>query len=407
MPAPVSVVVPARNEAATIRKVVETLLVMPDIAEVVVVDNASDDDTAVVAATAGARVVYEPQAGMGYAVRTGLAAAQHDWVMKIDADLDKFDIALFARMGQARGPGIGLIKGVWQDPKDNMPMTRLLVMPAIRQIFPGLAHLRAPNSGIYMVNRSLIAPGELTGNYAADLDVMLRVHAAGAQVAEVDIGQIAHDQRNLGHYNAMAETILSFFLRQSELQITQEVVVMAQGAEQVIANSLGVLAARSKSGGPVSVFLSETDTAAAAALRDALAPFPTARIQALEQAGGYLPRPTASRLKIFAPYPAANEDQAIHAALDLLDSAEPALQAELLLMPLGPERGAVDGFRADIALEIGNGAEIKSTALARIAPIMSGPAKTGPRELFQSYASLPDPLKSAMSPKLRSEAGNM
>ena len=46
MPDPISVIVPARNEAATIGTVVATMRAMQDVAEVVVIDNASEDDTA-------------------------------------------------------------------------------------------------------------------------------------------------------------------------------------------------------------------------------------------------------------------------------------------------------------------------------------------------------------------------
>ena len=41
MPDPITVIIPARNEAATIAPVVETMLALPDVAEVVVIDNGS------------------------------------------------------------------------------------------------------------------------------------------------------------------------------------------------------------------------------------------------------------------------------------------------------------------------------------------------------------------------------
>ncbi|MEL6648823.1 MAG: glycosyltransferase [Pseudomonadota bacterium] len=214
MQEPVSVIIPAHNEAATIEGVVRKLRGLAWVDEVVVVDNGSTDETGALAKRAGARAVREEMRGMGYAVRAGLGAARNDWVMKLDADLERFDTALFAAMPAARAQGVGLVKGAWNDPGDNMPMTRLLVTPAIRQMFPGLDHLRAPNSGIYLVDRRWIAHQELVGTYAADLDVMLRVHASGAEVVEVDIGRIVHDSRNLGHYNAMADVIMAFFLEQ-------------------------------------------------------------------------------------------------------------------------------------------------------------------------------------------------
>ncbi|VAV89648.1 Glycosyltransferase involved in cell wall biogenesis [hydrothermal vent metagenome] len=397
--APVSVIIPARNEAATIRKVVETLRGMPDIDEVLVVDNGSDDDTARVAMDAGARTVFEARPGMGHALRAGIKAASHDWVMKVDADLDKFDTTLFSRLpkarGQGAGQGAGLIKGAWQDPDDDMPMTRLLVRPAINRMFKGLSHLKAPNSGIYLFDRRLIAHQQIVGSYAADLDVMLRVHAAGAWVAEVDIGRIRHDKRSVQHYNGMAETILAFFLDLNEARITRETIVLAQNARQVIASCLGILASRSISGGAVSVYLAETEGAGAIALRKALAPFPTARIAALECAGEYQPQVSASGLDFIAPYPVAGADHATRQAVWVLRCEYGADEAGLMLMPIEPERGAVGGFRADMALEIGKGAAIKQAALDSL---RAGQGKVLTREMFQSFQSLPDTLAHALGP---------
>jgi glycosyltransferase involved in cell wall biosynthesis len=53
MQQPISVIIPARNEAATITQVVATMRAMAHVAEVVVIDNASDDGTAEAARRGG------------------------------------------------------------------------------------------------------------------------------------------------------------------------------------------------------------------------------------------------------------------------------------------------------------------------------------------------------------------
>ena len=68
MTTPVSVIVPARNEGQTIARVVSVLADMPDVGEVVVIDNGSTDATADLARGAGAVVISEAQTGMGHAV---------------------------------------------------------------------------------------------------------------------------------------------------------------------------------------------------------------------------------------------------------------------------------------------------------------------------------------------------
>ena len=215
----ISIMIPARNEAETVGQVVASVVNLQCVREVIVVDNASWDDTAKAAAAAGAVVVEEPEPGLGCALKTGFAAAGCPWVMKIDADLAKFDPNMVETLAEAREPNVGMVKGNWQDPTDDLPMTRLLILPAIKLIYPKLAHVRAPNSGIYLFNRDLIELQSLADNNSADIDVMLRVHNAGHEIVEVEIGEIQHDPRNKQHYNAMAENILQLFLKHHAQQM--------------------------------------------------------------------------------------------------------------------------------------------------------------------------------------------
>lgn len=82
----VSVVIPALNEAESIGRVVAS---MPwnRIAECIVVDNGSTDDTAAVAAAAGARVVKSPR-GYGAAMSSGThsALASSTIIVQMDGD---------------------------------------------------------------------------------------------------------------------------------------------------------------------------------------------------------------------------------------------------------------------------------------------------------------------------------
>jgi glycosyltransferase involved in cell wall biosynthesis len=81
-------VIPAWNEAATVGAVVYAALDARLTDEVIVVDNASSDATADVAAAHGAHVVHEPTTGKGEAMRAGVAAASAaDVIVFLDADL--------------------------------------------------------------------------------------------------------------------------------------------------------------------------------------------------------------------------------------------------------------------------------------------------------------------------------
>jgi glycosyltransferase involved in cell wall biosynthesis len=80
-----SVIISALNEEESIGQVLAAVPTgVTD--EVIVVDGGSSDGTVAVAQAAGARVVLEPRRGYGRACATGIAAAQGDIVLFLDAD---------------------------------------------------------------------------------------------------------------------------------------------------------------------------------------------------------------------------------------------------------------------------------------------------------------------------------
>jgi glycosyltransferase involved in cell wall biosynthesis len=86
-PFSVSIVIPAFNEGSTIGWVVRAAREQCPQAEVVVVDDASKDDTAEQAAAAGARVIRRPyNIGNGAGVKTGIRAAKGDVILVLDGD---------------------------------------------------------------------------------------------------------------------------------------------------------------------------------------------------------------------------------------------------------------------------------------------------------------------------------
>ena len=84
-----SVVVPAYNEAASLPAALASLC-RQDVGaaqfEIIVVDNASDDDTPVIARSYGARVVVEPRRGVCDARQAGVDSALGEFVVSTDAD---------------------------------------------------------------------------------------------------------------------------------------------------------------------------------------------------------------------------------------------------------------------------------------------------------------------------------
>lgn len=116
----VSVVIPCLNEQENIAEVVTRARAAIDAAEisgeVLVADNASEDESARLAADAGAQVVHVAQRGYGAAYIGGFAAARGTYIVMGDADLtyDFGEIPNFVRELEA---GADLVMG---DRMDNI-----------------------------------------------------------------------------------------------------------------------------------------------------------------------------------------------------------------------------------------------------------------------------------------------
>jgi glycosyltransferase involved in cell wall biosynthesis len=116
----VSVVIPCLDEAENIERCVlsarDGLAGVDGKGEVIVVDNASEDDSARLAAEAGARVVSERRRGYGQAYLAGFAAARGRYIVMADADLT-YDFNEIPRFVAELEAGAELVLG---DRMDNI-----------------------------------------------------------------------------------------------------------------------------------------------------------------------------------------------------------------------------------------------------------------------------------------------
>ena len=98
----ISIVLPAKNEAAALASLLPALKVAQPEAEVLVVDDGSDDDTDSICAAHRVRVLHQPYSmGNGAAIKRGARESQGDILVFLDADgqHDPVDIAsLLARL---------------------------------------------------------------------------------------------------------------------------------------------------------------------------------------------------------------------------------------------------------------------------------------------------------------------
>jgi len=106
-----SIIIPAKNEAASIGEVVGKIRSDFPKAEIIVVDDGSTDKTAALAEDAGAKVVSHPQSlGNGAAVKAGARAAEGEILVFLDAD-GQHDPADIPRLLEKLDEGYDMVVG--------------------------------------------------------------------------------------------------------------------------------------------------------------------------------------------------------------------------------------------------------------------------------------------------------
>ena len=191
MMGPVSVIIPCLNEAEPIGDVVREALAQ-NIAEVIVVDNGSTDDTAAVARAAGARVVSEPTPGYGRACAAGVAAARMPILCFLDgdgSDVASFIPAVCAPVvtGAADFVMGSRLRGV-REPGSLTPQQMLAARLAgllLRQAYGVAFTDMSPMRAIRADRLAALGMQEMT--YGWNLEMQMRAAAGGLRCHEIAV----------------------------------------------------------------------------------------------------------------------------------------------------------------------------------------------------------------------------
>ena len=248
----VSLVVPARNEAATVGAVVtrlrEALVETAALVdEVVVIDSDSTDDTFAVAEGAGA-VVHRAAdirpdlgtvPGKGEAMWKSVFVTTGDVLVFIDADLLDWDTHFVPGLlgPLLTDPDVALVKGFYERPLldgsgadtafEGGRVTELVARPLIALLFPELAGVVQPLAGEWAVRRSHFASLEVPVGYAVELAALVDTASVLGldAVAQVDLGRRAHRHQALRDLGLMATQILAAAERRAGRSVGETVPV--------------------------------------------------------------------------------------------------------------------------------------------------------------------------------------
>ncbi len=191
---PLSIIVPARNEAANLRTLLPSLAALhyPGPHEIIVIDDNSADETAAVATEFGARVVrldHLPTGWLGkpHACHQGALAATGDWLLFTDADTvhrpDSAASALHCVLDRG-WDGLSL----FLQPHPHSAGERVALMAAFAGLFAGWPRGVAGASGGGMLNGQYILLRRETyfavGGFEAVRDQPLEDLALGHALAQ-------------------------------------------------------------------------------------------------------------------------------------------------------------------------------------------------------------------------------
>lgn len=232
----VTVVLPAREVADTIGSIVERLLALGDlIDQIVVIDAASGDGSAAIAAGLGAEVHQEsellpefgPALGKGDAMWRALAVARGDLIVYLDSDTRQFSAHFACGL---LGPllceeRVQFVKGHFRRPfsaaegrelpADGGRVTELTARPLLSAFYPELAAFAQPLAGELAARRNLLERLPFACGYAIETSMLLhaRHELSGTEaMAQVDLDVRYNAHKSLRDLGPMAYAVLRVIL---------------------------------------------------------------------------------------------------------------------------------------------------------------------------------------------------
>ncbi|MBM3859265.1 MAG: glycosyltransferase family 2 protein [Verrucomicrobia bacterium] len=208
--------IPAFNEATRIASVIDGA--RSRVAEVVVIDDGSQDQTAAAARAAGATVLtHEQNRGKGAAIATALeyfARADASFAVFLDADGQHATEEIPKFVAAARNSGAGIVIGTRMGDTRAMPLVRLWTNRFTSWLASRLAGQRIADSqcGFRLLRRDVLPVLRLaTMRFETETEMLIQAGRAGQQIVNVEIRTI-YDPTRRSRIRPLRDTARFFCL---------------------------------------------------------------------------------------------------------------------------------------------------------------------------------------------------
>lgn len=216
----VSVIIPAYNEAKTIRTVIEAAKSSKFVNEVVVVDDGSVDGTCEKIRKMDVKMVrHEKNKGKGAAMKTGLNAASGSIILFLDADLKNITSKKISMMLRPIiNDEADFVKSYFSSYKHKkLSRSQLLYRPLLKYMFQNLNPVH-PVSGQYAARRPFFEKINFMDDYGIDISIIIDAAKHNLRIKEVCIGTLSHKNKKTSDIEKINDDIIRTIVKKYDVE---------------------------------------------------------------------------------------------------------------------------------------------------------------------------------------------
>ena len=215
-----SAIVPSYNENLRFVRVITELLKIPELDELIFVNDGSIDDTkqGIKQFLTDPRFVYvkhEKNKGKGAALKTGVNKAKNEVILFLDADLGNITSQkIFKIVEPVLLDKVDMSRGSFNRKRGRV--TEFAVKPMMEILFPSM-YFEQPISGQICAKRSFLMESEFTDRYGVDIGLLFDAIDSGQRIVEVDIGHLANKENSVETIKEMSRQVLETMVSRAGL----------------------------------------------------------------------------------------------------------------------------------------------------------------------------------------------